>query len=73
MTINIGTPDRIARVLLGLVLVLLPFVSGFALFESAFWLWASVVVGLVLVVTGALRFCPAYRLIGFTSAKDEGE
>ena len=73
MTVNVGTPDRIARLLLGMVLVLLPFVSGLALFASAVWFWGSVAVGLVLIVTGALRFCPAYGLIGVSSAKEEGE
>jgi hypothetical protein len=46
------------------LLVALPFMSGWAFFESALWTWLSVIVGLVLVITGLLRFCPAYCMLG---------
>ncbi len=64
MTPNIGTPDRIVRLAAGILLVALPFVSGWTFFESALWTWLSVIVGLVLVVTGIVRFCPAYCMLG---------
>lgn len=64
MTANIGTPERIVRIVAGLLLIALPFVSGWAFFESTLWTWLSVIVGLVLVVTGIVRFCPAYCMLG---------
>lgn len=72
MTINVGTPDRIVRVVLGLLLIAAPFLTGWALFSNPVWTWGAVIVGLVLVVTGAVRFCPAYRLFNISTAKDTG-
>lgn len=63
MQINIGTSERIARLILGAVLVVLPWLDGF----SVLWTWISVIVGLVLLVTGAIRFCPVWRMLGIGS------
>lgn len=69
MRINIGTPDRIARIVIGVVLALLPFVSGLPLFANPVWLWASIVVGAVLIVTALVRFCPLYAILGLSTCK----
>lgn len=69
MSINVGTPDRIARIVIGAVLVLLPFVSGLALFTNPLWLWGAVIVGLVLIVTALVRFCPLYAILGLSTCK----
>ena len=69
MRINVGTPDRIARIAVGAVLVLLPFVSGLALFANPLWLWSSVVVGAVLILTALVRFCPLYAILGLSTCK----
>ena len=69
MKINVGTPDRIARIVIGAVLVLLPFVSGLALFANPLWLWASVVIGVVLIVTALVRFCPLYAILGLSTCR----
>lgn len=69
MRINVGTPDRLARIVVGAVLVLLPFFSGLALFVNPFWFWASVIVGAVLIVTAVLRFCPLYAILGLSTCK----
>lgn len=60
MQINIGTNERIARLILGALLVVLPWLAGL----SPLWTWISVIVGLVLLVTGAIRFCPVWRILG---------
>jgi hypothetical protein len=69
MRINVGTPDRIARLVLGAALVLLPLLSGLALFANPVWLWASIVVGAVLIITALLRFCPLYAILGVSTCK----
>lgn len=69
MRINVGTPDRIARIVIGVVLILLPFVSGMALFANPLWLWSSVIVGAVLIGTALVRFCPLYAVLGLSTCK----
>jgi hypothetical protein len=56
MTTNIGTVDRLLRLGLGIVLIALSLFGVIGL-----WGW----LGLVLVGTAFLKFCPAYALFGF--------
>jgi hypothetical protein len=69
MKFNVGSPDRIARIVIGVVLALLPFVSGLALFATPLWFWASIVVGTVLILTAIFSFCPLYAILGFSTRK----
>ena len=55
METNIGRVDQVIRILGGLALIVL-FATG------VIGSWG--LLGLVLLVTGILRFCPIYRLIG---------
>lgn len=52
---NVGTIDRIARVVIGLALIALVFVG-----PQTSWGW----IGVVPLLTAAFGFCPAYRLFG---------
>lgn len=63
MTCNIGTADRAVRLVLGLVLLGLPLLTGFAAGTPWLW-WAALVVGLVMLATAAMRVCPLYTLLG---------
>jgi hypothetical protein len=65
MSANVGSIDRAIRIILGLGLVVLPFILSW----SASAMAVSVVVGLVLVVTALVRFCPLYRLIGVRTCR----
>ncbi len=69
MKFNVGTPDRIARLVIGAVLVLLPLLPGIALFANPLWFWASLVVGVVLIGTAMVRFCPLYAILGLSTCK----
>jgi hypothetical protein len=60
MSINEGTLDRVVRVVLGLVLVSLAIVG-----PQTPLAW----VGIVPLVTGAVGFCPIYRVIGLRTTK----
>lgn len=71
MKINIGTPDRLARLIIGVLLVIAPFITGWPLFESPAWVWGFVIVGLVLALTGLVRFCPAYALFNLSTARNK--
>ena len=69
MTPNVGSIDRALRVFLGVVLLVAPFVSGLAFFSSTAATVVCVIVGLVLIATSAVRFCPLYRLLGVQTCK----
>lgn len=58
MTPNVGTVDRVLRIAVGLLLI------GLA---SAGMIGAWGYIGIVPLITGAVRFCPAYRLIGLNT------
>ena len=55
MNANVGTIDQGVRIALGFVLV---FLAGSGVIGP--WGYA----GVVLMLTGAFRFCPAYRILG---------
>ncbi|PUB17473.1 YgaP family membrane protein [Yoonia sediminilitoris] len=69
MTANVGTIDRIFRLILGIVLLALPFVSGLAVFDSTTATVLSVGVGIVMLATSTMRFCPLYRILGIQTCK----
>ncbi|MBE7734570.1 YgaP family membrane protein [Devosia faecipullorum] len=66
MTANVGSVDRLIRLVLGLVLVVLPFTGILA---NPVLFWGALVVGVVLIATAAIRFCPLYRLFGLSTGK----
>lgn len=69
-TANVGTPDRIIRLILGAILIALPFFGGAAITGS--WLaWAAPIVGLILAATAFLAFCPIYRVLGLSTRRKE--
>lgn len=57
MTINVGSVDRVIRIAAGLAILSLLFM----LEGNARW-WG--LIGLVPLITGLVRWCPAYTLIG---------
>lgn len=61
---NVGGFDRIARIVLGLVLI----VVGFFLL-SGVWGIIVGVVGLILLLTGLVGWCPLYLPFKFSSRK----
>ncbi|MBU8540682.1 YgaP family membrane protein [Falsiroseomonas tokyonensis] len=61
---NVGSVDRAIRLILGLVLLLSPFLAAGSFAGLGAWRYAIAAVGLVLIATAAFRFCPAYRLLG---------
>ena len=58
MTANVGGIDRIARILVGLVLIGLTLTG-----KIGVWGW----IGVVPLLTGLTRFCPAYPLLGMST------
>lgn len=60
MTRNVGSTDRIVRVLIGVVALIVAFAGMLTLT----WSWVVGIVGGVLLLTGAVGFSPVYRLFG---------
>ncbi len=58
MTFNVGGVDRILRVIVGLILISLVFIG-----PKTMWGW----IGVVPLLTGLFRFCPAYTLLGLNT------
>ncbi|MBF0147203.1 MAG: DUF2892 domain-containing protein [Magnetococcales bacterium] len=58
MKANVGGIDRILRIVAGLVLLALVFVG-----PQTPWGW----IGIIPLVTGLLKFCPFYPLIGLNT------
>ncbi|MCR4378942.1 MAG: DUF2892 domain-containing protein [Rhodospirillales bacterium] len=65
---NVGNIDRGIRGLVGVVLLLVFFVAPPA---NAILYWACLVVGVVMVGTAALGWCPAYLPIGLSTCKKD--
>jgi hypothetical protein len=61
--INIGTIDRVARVVVGLLLIAFAIPIGF---PATGWNWVGWI-GVVPVLTAVFGYCPAYTLLGITT------
>lgn len=57
---NVGKFDRLARIVIGIVLIAMVFVG-----PKTAWGW----IGLIPLLTGLIRWCPAYRLFGMSTCK----
>ena len=69
MTANVGSIDRILRLVIGLALVILPLIQVPAIWGNGLIMVIAMVVGLVLVLTALMRFCPLYRLLGMNTCR----
>jgi hypothetical protein len=63
---NMGTADRIIRVVLGFVFVALPLILP-AFAASPVLLWGAPILGTVLVVTAVIGWCPIYAVLGLST------
>ena len=65
MGCNVGKGDQIFRFVLGIVLLLAYFLG----WVGGAWGVVALIVGIVLVATAAVRFCPLYRLLGLNTCE----
>lgn len=61
---KIGNADRSARFAVGALLVGFALLCPWAAAQGAAVQWISGIVGVVLIGTAAMRFCPLYRILG---------
>jgi hypothetical protein len=57
MTANVGSTDRIIRIVVGVALIV------WALMGGPTWAW----IGVLPLVTGLMRVCPAYSILGMNT------
>ncbi len=57
MTTNVGTADRILRIIVGIALL------AFAVFSQSEWRWVGLI-GVIPIATALMRFCPLYTMLG---------
>jgi len=60
MKTNVGTIDRAARIILGLILISLAFIG-----PQTPWGW----IGLLPLATALIGWCPAYSIFGIKTCK----
>jgi len=60
---NVGTIDRLLRLLIGAGLIAAPFFTGVAAPQSGAG-YAMIAVGAILVLTALVSFCPLYSVFG---------
>lgn len=64
MTTNVGTINRVLRIVVGFALI----ATALGLFGPAYqtvWGW----IGVIPLVTGLVSWCPAYTILGIRSCK----
>ena len=66
---NVGSGDRVIRIVIGLALIASPYLLNLALWENQTAKILVQVVGAILVFTGVTRFCALYKLIGVNTKK----
>ncbi len=66
MKANESSLDRIIRVVVGVVLVVLAYLGTF----TGTWQWVAYIVGAILLLTGVAGFCPLYVLLRFQTKKE---
>jgi len=63
-TANVGSADRMIRLIAGAALVVLAFIVILGV-----WKWVAVAVGAVLIATAFMNFCPIYAMLGMRTNK----
>ncbi len=58
ITPNVGSTDKIVRIVVGAILILLALLG-----TIGWWGW----IGIILIATGLMNWCPAYNLFGINT------
>ncbi|PKP85747.1 MAG: DUF2892 domain-containing protein [Alphaproteobacteria bacterium HGW-Alphaproteobacteria-2] len=69
MTANLGSIDRVLRVVLGIALLVLAFGGMSVFFAAGAPKWIAAAAGVILLATAGMRFCPLYRIFGIRTCK----
>ena len=67
MSANVGTIDRIARVIIGVLLIAYAVPIGF---PNTGWNWVGWI-GVIPILTAIFGYCPAYTIVGLSTRQKE--
>lgn len=62
---NVGNGDRFLRIMIGIIALIL--VIGNVVEGTL--MWVALAVGIIMVLTSSLQFCPLYALLGVNTCK----
>lgn len=60
MKTNVGATDKLIRIVLGIVLIILGVINT---------AWLLVIIGLIPLITGLIGYCPLYTVLGINTCK----
>ena len=66
MQYNVNNTDRVIRLILGIIFLATAFLGG----VSSVMQVLLVVLAVIALGTGSVRFCPLYRLLGISTVRD---
>lgn len=67
MKLNMGQLDRVARIVLAIVMLYLAFGTGIAAAGALHWI--LIVVAVVFILTSLVGYCPLYGLVGIRTCR----
>lgn len=70
MTPNVGITDRIFRASFGALLLYLAFFSGLSVLDAPLPRYATALVGVAMLATSLLKFCPLYAIAGINTNQE---
>ncbi len=70
MIANVGSMDRAFRLVLGVALISVAMFSGWTIFDGVALKYGAVAVGIVMLATAAIRFCPLYTILGIKTCRN---
>lgn len=63
MIANVGNLDRVVRLVLGVALIAVALLSGWVVFDGVALKYGTIVLGIVMLATATIRFCPLYTVL----------
>lgn len=63
---NVGSVDRVIRLILGAALIIMPVIGIITTFGTV-TSFVMMAIGIVFIATGFISFCPLYRIIGMST------
>lgn len=66
---NVGSVDRVIRVVVGVLLIGLALTGAVPALAAGLGMALAILVGLVLIGTATVNFCPMYRLLGINTCR----